>query len=115
MPSRAAQHGLSNVCAASFDNLQPTNAISVGITDGSRRRPYDYRRQNRNRFISGDNQNRTTLILGFGPPDLALLRHIHPASSEVIRAVAASAHPISSSVCGICTKPSGIHRTIPDA
>lgn len=73
------------------------------VADGSRHGRNDDRRQDRDRFVSGDNQNRSTLILGFSPPNLALLRHIHHGSSAIIRAVAASAHPVSASVCGVST------------
>ena len=99
--SRNASRMLGRRTHARHSVLSAECDLRRNVTDSSRHRRNDDRRQDRDRFVSSDDKNRTTLILGFGPPNLTLLRHVHHGSSAIIRADAASVHPISSSVCGI--------------
>lgn len=56
--------------------------------------------ENRNGFATGDDKDGPALVLGLGPPDVALGRR-HHGSSVIIWRVPESAHPTSASVCGI--------------
>ena len=79
------------------------------VTDRPRHRRDDDPREHGNRLAARDDEDRTALVGGLGPPDLTLARHRrHHGSSAIIRAEASSAQPTSVSVCGVARYPAAI-------